>query len=83
MQCLYKSLSGPFERFSFNFTQGQGHTSMLWDLSFNFVSALSIYVLIISKAHSPDLGKYHSSAFCVSEKNCDVIPVTECHSCYP
>ena len=29
----------PFERFSINFTQGQGYTSMLWDLPFNFVSA--------------------------------------------
>ena len=27
--CLYSSLSGPFVRFSFNLTQGQGHTSML------------------------------------------------------
>ena len=38
MVCLYNSLSGPFERFSFNFTQGQGHTLMLWDLPFKFVS---------------------------------------------
>ena len=36
MLCLYNSLSGPFERFSFNFTQCQGHTSMLWDLPFDF-----------------------------------------------
>ena len=39
MLCLNNSLSGPFEQFSLNFTQGQGHTSMLWDLPFNLVSA--------------------------------------------
>ena len=39
MLCLYNSLSGPFERVSFDFSQGQGHTSMLWNLPFNFVSA--------------------------------------------
>ena len=31
MLCLYNSLSGPFERLSLNFIQGQGHTSMLWE----------------------------------------------------
>ena len=42
MRCLYNSLSGPFERFSLNFTQGHGHTSLLWDyLPFNFVSISS------------------------------------------
>ena len=39
MLCLNNSLSGPFEQFSLNFTQGQGHTSMLWDLPFNLVPA--------------------------------------------
>ena len=42
MPCLYNSLNAPFERFVFNFTQGQGHTSKLWDLTFNFVSAQNL-----------------------------------------
>ena len=49
MLCLNNSLSGPFEQFSLNFSQGQGHTSMLWDSAAGDLAVLQTAVLFSGK----------------------------------